>query len=87
MNNKTWYVGSHKDSLQGLVIDEETGKNIAVSYETSDASVIATAPELVKFAQDIIRYLEAGEIRLKSDRRFVINRAIELLNKAEQPIP
>lgn len=41
-----WYeskTGSH----QGLIIAEETGENIAVSYKKENAALIAAAPELL----------------------------------------
>ena len=47
MENRTWYeanTGNH----QGLIIEEETGKNIAVSYDKKDARLIAAAPDLLE---------------------------------------
>lgn len=42
-----WYgrnnINAHN---QGLVIDEETGKNVAVSYESENTNLLAIAPEL-----------------------------------------
>ena len=32
---------------QGLIIDENTGRNVAVSYDPKDAALIAAAPELL----------------------------------------
>jgi len=32
---------------QGLIIDEATGKNIAVAYDKKDMALIAAAPELL----------------------------------------
>lgn len=42
----TWYTaetGNH----QGLIIDEQTGANIAVTYDKAHAPLIAAAPELL----------------------------------------
>lgn len=36
---------------QGLIIDEETGKNIAVAYDKKDMDLIAAAPELLEACQ------------------------------------
>ena len=45
--SKHWYeanTGNH----QGLVVEEETGKNIAVTYDKQDAALCAAAPELLE---------------------------------------
>lgn len=45
MKHNTWYaLNVYGD--QGLIADETTGANIAVSYEKKDASLIAAAPEM-----------------------------------------
>ena len=44
---KTWYevkTGNH----QGLIIEENSGDNIAVAYRKEDACLIASAPDLLK---------------------------------------
>ena len=49
----TWYeanTGNH----QGLIVDEDTGETIAVSYDKKNAKLIAAAPELLDF---VIQYL------------------------------
>lgn len=54
----SWYAaksGNH----QGLIIDENTGKNIAVVYEKTDAPLIANAP-------DLLLYLKLADLKLKS---------------------
>jgi hypothetical protein len=41
-----WYeakTGNH----QGLVIEEATGRNVAVTYDKADATLIAAAPDLL----------------------------------------
>jgi len=42
-----WYA-ANTGNHQGLIIDEESGRSIAVSYEKEDANLIAAAPELLK---------------------------------------
>lgn len=42
-----WYVASRKESRQGLIISETTGANIAVTYDSRDAELVAAAPDLL----------------------------------------
>ena len=46
MNN--WYKANTGNDYQGLVIEEETGRNVAVTYEAKDAKLIALAPEMAE---------------------------------------
>jgi hypothetical protein len=43
----TWYT-ANTGRGQGLVVDEETGENIAVVYDKKNEDLIAAAPELLK---------------------------------------
>jgi hypothetical protein len=43
-----WYTKSKVDDVQGLIIDEETGKTIAVCYDAKHAQLIALAPKLLE---------------------------------------
>lgn len=40
------WTGQATSSDQGLIIDDETGKNIAVAYDTKHTNLIAAAPKL-----------------------------------------
>jgi hypothetical protein len=54
-----WYV-ANTGNHQGLVIDQDTGRNIAVAYDKEDAPLLAAAPDLLaacKGAQADIREL------------------------------
>jgi hypothetical protein len=45
-----WYAGNkrlQKDADQGLVTNEKTGENIAVTYKAENAYLVAAAPELL----------------------------------------
>lgn len=79
----TWHEANTGND-QGLIIDDETGRNVAVSYEAKDAKLIAAAPELLKFAQDILRYLDVGGITTKADKKFVKDMAWEVVYKATE---
>jgi hypothetical protein len=50
-----WYTGRiYQDDAhtQGLIIDEKTGENIAVTYDAKNAPIIAAAPEMLIVLQD-----------------------------------
>lgn len=55
MSKHNWHeakIGNNVD--QGLVIDQTTGANIAVTYERKHAKLIAAAPELLNALMEII---------------------------------
>ena len=56
-----WYE-SKSCNDQGLVIDEETGENIAVSYKKENAALIAAAPEMRHILKHIITLQQWGEL-------------------------
>ncbi len=45
---------------QAVIIDEETGKNIAVAYDKKDMDLIAAAPELLEACQYALDNLAAA---------------------------
>ena len=48
MKNAKWYksgIGKYSGG-QGLVIDETTGENIAVTYKVENSALVAAAPDL-----------------------------------------
>jgi hypothetical protein len=51
-----WYA-KHNSNGQGLVIDESTGENIAVSYKAENASLIAATPEAIGLLTDVLDML------------------------------
>jgi len=54
--NKWYATITNKGSAheQGLIIEEETGNAIAVSYKAENAKLLAAAPELAQTLQDTI---------------------------------
>jgi hypothetical protein len=54
-----WYV-STTGNHQGLIIDETTGANIAVSYDAKHAPLIAAAPDLLAVCQELVTQEEMG---------------------------
>ena len=45
--NTNWYAGNMGNDTQGLVCDENTGENIAVTYKAENAALVAAAPDLL----------------------------------------
>lgn len=47
-----WYEGN-TGTHQGLVIDEQTGESIAVTYKKENAALISAAPELLEICKTV----------------------------------
>ena len=50
---------------QGLIIDEATGRNVAVCYDSKDGPLIAAAPDLREALEDCAGVLQSIENQLK----------------------
>lgn len=51
------WTGQATSSDQGLIIDDETGKNIAVAYDPKHTNLIAAAPELLAEGKALLQAL------------------------------
>lgn len=49
-----WYA-SGTSGNQALVIEEGTGRSVAVAYDTADSALIAAAPEMLEVLRDWLR--------------------------------
>ena len=58
MSTTTTYYHKTTSSDQGLVIDEQTGRTVAVVYDAKDAPLLAAAPALLKACQAALQYLQ-----------------------------
>ena len=73
-----WYtkpIRHHTAFTQGLIVDDKTGRNVAVSYDPNDAELIAAAPDLA----------DAAELALRELREFYTDKqseAIRILRQA-----
>jgi hypothetical protein len=55
---KTWYAKKSAGRGQGLVIEEDTGRTVAVTYEKKDAPLVAAAPELLVALKALLPILD-----------------------------
>lgn len=72
-----WYEAS-TGNHQGLIVEEGSGRNIAVAYDKADAPLIAAAPELLALLEKIQAGFESGtdiKSRYAHEVRFVIREA------------
>lgn len=70
-----WYeakTGNH----QGLIVDEDTGKNIAVAYDKADAPLIAAAPRMREALEAAEHWLEEEAYQKSPTRPVEILRVI-----------
>jgi sugar phosphate isomerase/epimerase len=54
------WTGQVTSSDQGLIIDDETGRNIAVAYDPKHTNLIAAAPDLLEALLLCVDALEDG---------------------------
>lgn len=71
-----WYVG-RTGNCQGLVIEEGTGKNVAVAYAKEDAPLLAAAPEMLEALKSIQQIAKGRRLP------FVGDIALSAIAKAE----
>jgi len=55
-----WYSKNSAGDHQGLIIEEATGKTVALTYDTKDASLVAAAPKLLAALTALVSRVEAG---------------------------
>jgi hypothetical protein len=79
-----WYVaetGNH----QRIIIEEQTGKTIAVAYDKTDAALLAAAPELLEALVDLLEVANSRGRRLGIDEGGpVLDKTREAIAKATQ---
>jgi len=89
-----WYTTTKEDDLQGLVIDEQTGANIAVTYDPKDASLIVHRvniyDELLNALEDatafVAHYSPNGCTREESNRLDCLGSTTEIVNTCRAAI-
>ena len=56
---KSWHAGS-TGNHQGIVIDEETGRTVAVTHDAKDGPLVAAAPELLDALRALCDFANAA---------------------------
>ena len=56
-----WYHKTKPDSVQGLVIEDDTGRLVAVAYDPKDTALLAAAPALLKTLQALVDTLDRSQ--------------------------
>jgi hypothetical protein len=52
--DREWYKCRSSGNGQGLVIEAGTGRNVAVTYDESDAPLVAAAPAMLAALQTLV---------------------------------
>lgn len=68
-----WYIAKTSNG-QGLIIDDKTGENIAVTYKEENAPIVASAPELLRACKDALHAI--AECDDDSLAIYILNHAI-----------
>ena len=53
-----WYATNAANDSQGLIIEEGTGRSVAVAYDRKDTALLAAAPDLREALKTLLPYLE-----------------------------
>jgi len=56
-----WYV-TNTGNDQGLIVDENIGDNIAITYDARNADLVASAPDLLTALETMISAFNANQI-------------------------
>lgn len=87
----SWYAGNHGCGHQGTVICEQTGRTIAVVYDSDDTDLLAAAPVLADALRECItddgaQCIVTGDVAYLVRRLRAINRiARQTLATVEHP--
>lgn len=81
-----WYGKNSGD--QGLICQEETGKSIAVTYDTRDRALVAAAPEMYEALKEVVgdyKHLAFPEDdeTVNQWRSNILNKLLSAIAKAE----
>lgn len=73
-----WYAQKAGNDTQGMVVEEETGRTVAVAYDRKDMDLLAAAPRLLEQLTNCLRLIEdEGLDELHGDLAECIRDVIE----------
>jgi hypothetical protein len=78
--NPNWYHNTKPDSSQGLVIEETTGRSVAVAYDPKDTPLLAAAPKLLEALIDCAAALSPTR---NSEEREALAKACSAIAEAK----
>jgi hypothetical protein len=81
-----WYNATKKDSLQGLVYDEITGENIAVTYDPENARLVAAAPDLLDACKLALALIRGELYEVDAENRIVAPALRNAIEKAQNDL-
>lgn len=84
-SDRNWYTIVHTSHVQDLIVEEGTGKSIAVAYDKDDAPLVAASPKLLKVCRELLEVQEGlkGKKTCKCDR---LSKAFKLARAAVQEV-
>ena len=53
-----WYAKKSGNDTQGIVVEEETGRTVAVAYDRKDTALLAAAPEMLELLEEVYDWLD-----------------------------
>ena len=74
-----WYAANMGNDYQGLVIDEKTGANIAVTYDKRHAPFVAAAPAMYAESKTLCSLVRA----FMNDNRLYDGQLIQAIHNLE----
>ena len=62
-----WYAANMGNDFQGLVVEEQTGKNIAVAYDKRDVHILAAAPAMYEALRVLTSEINLSTLNVRKD--------------------
>ena len=80
---KSWYVENTRN-YQAIIVDEKTGKSIAVIYDKMDAPLLAAAPDLLACLKHCVGFITDEHANTEINKQEVLDLSKSAIKKAEE---